>query len=160
MKKIRSIGLRYGIAIVAFATPILIAYGLSHFWKIRFDSTFLLVLVLIGSSWFGGRGPGLTVAILMVLAYNLLPPPAFTLRFAWIDVTRIVLLIPLSLFVSGRRRAETLINRQREWLSVTLSSIGDAVIATDINGIVTFINPTAEMLTGWTSATALGKTIG
>jgi len=34
-------------------------------------------------------------------------------------------------------------------LRVTLSSIGDAVIATDLRGKVTFINPTAEAITGW-----------
>lgn len=38
---------------------------------------------------------------------------------------------------------------QREWLRVTLSSIGDAVIVTDARGIVTFLNPVAGSLTGW-----------
>ncbi len=41
------------------------------------------------------------------------------------------------------------INRQREQLHVTLSSIGDAVIVTDARGIITFLNPVAEKLTGW-----------
>ena len=39
---------------------------------------------------------------------------------------------------------------QRDWLLVTLSSIGDAVITTDVRGKVTFLNPVAESLTGWT----------
>jgi PAS domain S-box-containing protein len=41
------------------------------------------------------------------------------------------------------------LQRQQEWLHVTLSSIGDAVIATDRDGRVTFMNPVAETLTGW-----------
>ncbi len=41
------------------------------------------------------------------------------------------------------------IEKQREQLHVTLSSIGDAVIVTDQNGVVTFMNPVAEGLTGW-----------
>jgi PAS domain S-box-containing protein len=45
---------------------------------------------------------------------------------------------------------------QREWLRVTLSSIGDAVITTDIKGCVTFLNPVAQSLTGWTQEGAAG----
>jgi PAS domain S-box-containing protein len=40
--------------------------------------------------------------------------------------------------------------------AVTLSSIADAVIATDLSGSITFINPEAERLTGWPRADALG----
>ena len=42
------------------------------------------------------------------------------------------------------------LHEQRDWLLVTLSSIGDAVITTDAEGRVTFLNPVAESLTGWT----------
>ena len=41
-------------------------------------------------------------------------------------------------------------SQQREWFEVTLASIGDAVITTDIEARVTFLNPVAELLTGWT----------
>jgi len=60
-------------------------------------------------------------------------------------------------------RAQTLkkVNKElaaeKERLNVTLRSIGDAVIATDINGNVTLVNHSAETLTGWPQNEALGK---
>jgi PAS domain S-box-containing protein len=44
-------------------------------------------------------------------------------------------------------------------LAVTLSSIGDAVIATDAEGCVTLLNPVAERLTGWALASATGRPV-
>src|SRR5690606_1157667 len=46
-----------------------------------------------------------------------------------------------------------------EWLRVTLSSIGDGVITTDDAGRVTFLNPVAQELTGWTQADAAGVSL-
>ncbi len=46
---------------------------------------------------------------------------------------------------------------QREGFRVTLASIGDAVIATDRNGDVNFLNSEAERMTGWTLTDAQGK---
>ena len=56
----------------------------------------------------------------------------------------------------GPRAAEQ-IRAERERFRVTLSSIGDAVIATDIEARVTFLNPVAETLTRWKTADALGR---
>ena len=57
--------------------------------------------------------------------------------------------------IAVRKRAEVELRRQREWFQVTLSSIGDAVIATDAAGRITFMNAVAEALTGWTLPDAL-----
>jgi PAS domain S-box-containing protein len=43
------------------------------------------------------------------------------------------------------------------WYQVVLSAIGDAVLTTDPDGLVTYLNPVAESLTGWSTAEALGK---
>ena len=45
----------------------------------------------------------------------------------------------------------------RRLFEATLSSIGDAVLATDREGRVTFLNPVAETLTGWPRKEARGK---
>jgi PAS domain S-box-containing protein len=43
------------------------------------------------------------------------------------------------------------------WYHVVLSAIGDAVLTTDPDGLVTYMNPVAESLTGWPAAEAHGK---
>ena len=51
--------------------------------------------------------------------------------------------------ITERVGAEEALVQQRELLQVTLSSIGDAVIATDNAGKITFLNSVAQTLTGW-----------
>jgi PAS domain S-box-containing protein len=48
---------------------------------------------------------------------------------------------------------------QKEWSHTILHSIGDAVIATDAEGAITFMNPVAENLTGWTLQEAKGTAL-
>jgi PAS domain S-box-containing protein len=55
------------------------------------------------------------------------------------------------------RRAEEALRLSRDWLATALRSIGDAVVATDAQGRVMFLNPVAEQLTGWPDAEAKGR---
>lgn len=60
---------------------------------------------------------------------------------------------------SERRLYERQLLAARDLFRTTLASIGDGVIATDADGLITFINPVAEELSGWKSDAALGEPI-
>lgn len=59
----------------------------------------------------------------------------------------------------AHRRSGRTLQEQKDWLNTTLTSIGDAVIATDRDGRVTLMNLVAERLTGWSLNEAGGKPI-
>jgi len=83
---------------------------------------------------------------------------AFSAMTAQLQVTT-VSRDALSREVEERKRAEEALSRQREWLRVTLTSIGDAVMACDTDGQITFLNPVAAELTGYPQEEALRQPI-
>jgi PAS domain S-box-containing protein len=60
---------------------------------------------------------------------------------------------------AAREKLIAVLQESEERYRVTLSSIGDAVIATDASGLVTFLNPVAAKLTGWESKAAMHQPI-
>lgn len=56
-----------------------------------------------------------------------------------------------------RYRLEKQLKEREQWLETILSSMGDAVIATDDRGQIKMLNRTAEKLTGWHQSEALGQ---
>lgn len=58
--------------------------------------------------------------------------------------------------ISKRKRIEDELAEEKERLTVTLRSIGDGVISTDLNGKITSVNKIAESLTGWQEEEAIG----
>ncbi len=72
------------------------------------------------------------------------------------DDRELVTQIELALY---RHQTDKKLHDQREWLRVTLSSMGEGVLAADKEGVVTFINPVAETLTGWTRSAAIGESL-
>jgi PAS domain S-box-containing protein len=61
--------------------------------------------------------------------------------------------------ITEKKRGANALAQQQEWFRVTLNSIGDAVIASDRDSRVTFLNHEAERLCGWTSAEAEGHAL-
>jgi PAS domain S-box-containing protein len=61
--------------------------------------------------------------------------------------------------ITDRKQAERLLATEKERLLVTLRSIGDGVITTDIEGCVVLMNSVAEALTGWSLQDASGKSV-
>ncbi|MEH2008562.1 GGDEF domain-containing response regulator [Nostoc sp.] len=57
----------------------------------------------------------------------------------------------------SKHRMETKLKQSEQWLTTVLKSIGDGVITSDALGAVTFMNPVAEVMTGWKYAEAFGK---
>ncbi|MBD3181551.1 response regulator [Candidatus Poribacteria bacterium] len=56
-----------------------------------------------------------------------------------------------------KHEMEKKLKENEQWLFTTLKSIGDAVIATDQNCQIKFMNPVAQKLTGWSQEEAIGK---
>jgi two-component system, cell cycle sensor histidine kinase and response regulator CckA len=164
LKTAKSFALRYGFGLLVFVLIIALATGLRRL-AIAIDLGFLIILALIAVSWFWGKGPGLMVLILfefvsIMFTYKTQPERLFTAKYIFAQVNVITLLGILVVLINGRRMSERRIREQREWLQVTLSSIGDAVIATDLKGEISFMNPAAEALTGWTSSQATKMSLG
>ena len=61
--------------------------------------------------------------------------------------------------ITERKKAETAVFQAKERAQVTLQSIGDAVITTDSEGRIDYMNPVAESLTGWENREAQGQLI-
>ena len=55
-----------------------------------------------------------------------------------------------------RHSLEQKVKEREQWVETTLSSIADAVITTNTQGNITYLNPTAEKLTGWSNVEAIG----
>jgi PAS domain S-box-containing protein len=72
---------------------------------------------------------------------------------------RIVGISKIARDITERKRMEAERQAREELFRITLSSIGDAVVTTDNQGRVTFVNPTAETLTGWPNDEAVGQPI-
>src|SRR5262249_15054698 len=140
-----------------FITPLIITAILRRF-ALNSDLAIIYVGAIMAAAWFGGTAPGVMVAILFeIIVISFGPRGATITRFIISEANRTILLVLLPILVGARRKAERNLRHQSEWLEVTLSSIGEAVIATDINGTVGFMNPLAEGYTGWKMIEASGK---
>jgi PAS domain-containing protein len=127
-------------------------------------SLFLYWPIVILTGWIGGFFPGLFAAVLAILFSNYyILPPRFAFTGDGLDLTILLLFVVITGFMAWlrdrQRQADELLYQKQQEMEVTLASIGDGVIVTDAEQIITFINAVAQKLTGWSEAEAVGKPI-
>jgi PAS domain S-box-containing protein len=112
--------------------------------------------------WICGYRTGITIAALgyVACAYLFIEPRG-QLGLGTLDnnvglVAYLFTCAVIVVFAEAARRSRKNLAEQHELLRVTLSSIGDAMITTDVDGRVTYLNGVAESLTGWTGEQAHG----
>ena len=119
----RSRILRYGFAAAVYWSLIGISTGLRRFWGVNFDTTSLIILTMIASAWYLGRGPGLLVALLFEATLDYYAGfPHVTRRFFVVMFNRLVLFGSVVGFASARRNAEHSLRQQGAALQQVLAS--------------------------------------
>jgi two-component system, cell cycle sensor histidine kinase and response regulator CckA len=72
------------------------------------------------------------------------------------DASELQTAIEIALY---KHQMESKLKASEQWLATTLRSISDAVMTTDTQGRVTFMNPVAQVLTGWGLQEAIGRPV-
>src|SRR6516225_8587002 len=169
--KIRSILLRYGLAVVSVAT----ALGINLFlFNRRIEGVefpiFLMAITL--TVWYAGTKPAILALILATLAFNYY----FTRPYYSFFITRadapyyVVFIVFASLitwFSAIRLRAERELRRSRDELQKEVATrtqqasllelAHDPIFVRNMDGVITYWNGGAQELYGWTAEQAVGK---
>jgi PAS domain S-box-containing protein len=146
------------VAIAVIALPLQLCLQ-QYFGENQDPGSYQLFLAAtaLSSLWAGSRSGILTLGVSTVLKLYFLLPPLYSFRVESPAVlVRLILFCAVGIvicLVSG-----ALYKSEETWSSA-LSSIGDAVIATDRKQLVTFMNSAAESLTGWKLHEAKGRDI-
>jgi PAS domain S-box-containing protein len=157
-----------GLAIVAVAAAFATTYLT---WPMLRPTPWAFFFpAVMASAWLGGLRPALLATalsaalgnIFFIEPYGVLATPG-TPATSREGIIATLVFVGVSCFIgylsAARRRSVVLERQQRRWFYATVSSIGEAVIATDAQGRVRLMNPVAESLTGWTLAEAAGRSV-
>lgn len=160
----RSPVLTYGIVVACVVLATGVRLSLQPYFEdqLPFGTYFVVVFF---AAWYGGLGPCLASVVLSSLAaLSYFVPPADSLlpidAAGWIGLWLFLFIgCMTALFSEWMHKAAEQALSERERFVITLSSIGDAVIVTDTDARITFMNPVAEQLTGWKQDEAIGKSL-
>jgi PAS domain S-box-containing protein len=152
----------YGLGLLALAAAVLLRWLLD---PVLGDALPLVTLygAVAAAVWLGGYRAAVPVTVLAYAAchYLFIPPRGhFDFSSTANQVGVIAYLFTCSLIIvfgEAARVAHKRANERQEVFRITLGSIGDAVITTDVEGRITYINKVAESLTGWGHQAALGQ---
>ena len=126
-----------------------------------FPTYFLAVAVV---AWYAGLLPALVTLIASIFgsvwfflepAFSLASAPSHAAGLATFSIAALM----ISIIGEARRRALDKAKQRLALVRVTLASIGDAVIVTDANALVIYLNPVAVALSGWSEKDAVAKPI-
>lgn len=144
-----------------FGFAFLLQIGLN--WIVGRQLVFLLIPPVVVASWYFGFRMGLLIALVSAIAADFFlfyPYYAFDLSNAN-DLTTLaaylVITIPAAWIFAKLAQKTRLLNLAQIELEMTLKSIGDGVLVVDRERKVQFLNPIAELLTGWSLAEARGR---
>ena len=152
--------LRYGCAVLSVGLAVALRLVFYPILGDRYPF-FLFFVAIVLAAGYGGYGPALltlTLSSLSVVYLFLVPranPNIFESK-AQVAIAFFSVGLVITFLGGSMRRAFEAQQAEREWLQITLASIADAVITTDPNGIVIFLNPVAARLTGWSLHEAVG----
>jgi PAS domain S-box-containing protein len=166
---------RYGIVPILIALATAVQLALDPLLGDRLPCLAFFVAIAV-STWYGGLRPSLLAVALSWLAVDhFLLQPRGPGPIVWEKSLTIFPFFAIGLTIAllteavrdarnlacasaaEARRANEAQQAQREWLRITLASIGDAVITTDPEGQVTSLNPAAERLIGSGGQEAIGR---
>ena len=163
---------QYAFAVVAVAVAAVLRFALTPVLGEGVGFILFYPAVFL-CAWYGGLWSGLlSVALSALVAWFVFVPPFFS--FAFPDpatAAQLIVFILASALICAlaesrhrqRRKTEESERREREAherLRVTMASIGDGVITTDVAGRVSFMNEIAQNLTGWTFDDAVRRPLG
>jgi len=181
-----SVALGYGVAVFASVVAWALRAALDPLLGNQVAYAPLLLSVAF-TAWFGGLGPAVLATILggLVSWYAYLNPNEHFGALSIQDSVQLGLYGAAALCIGGiasalraaRERAQSLAREvlareaglektraelaaERDRSQVTLQAIAEAVIATDAEGSVTFVNDCAAELTGWAANEAPGRPLG
>jgi PAS domain S-box-containing protein len=152
----------YALAGLAAAAPLCLCLALG--FKIGDQPALILFLIpILLVAYAGGPGPALfSTGVAAVLTdYFFLPPPrslslvAELHNFEWMTLLGTGVLT--SVLVGRLRQSRDEAEARAKLQMAMLASIGDAVITTDLEGNISYLNPAAERLTAWKNQDAQGR---
>ena len=160
--RVRNSFAAYALGLVALIVAVLLRWALEPLMGFSLPLVTLFGAVAAGV-WLGGYRLAIPIALLGYGAchYLFIPPRhSFDLSSVENQVGFVAYLFTCALIIvfgEAARVAQKRVTESHEVFRVTLRSIGDAVITTDNNGYITYINGVAESLTGWAHKDALGQ---
>jgi PAS domain S-box-containing protein len=148
--------------LAAFLLPVLATLITTQLQLLDHIPGALFLASIALTSWFGFTLPSMLAVALSLILFNIyIMPPIGQFSGRLDDVVRQAVIglaaVLISLLILRLKKTRAALAASEAFYRTTLSSIGDGVIATDLNGAVTFMNFVAEDLTGWSEAEVKGK---